>query len=269
MVRNGYILRDSEPIPIFDGTGGADSLLGFEPLNSSHVITDWLRFFVDSAVESTLAGNTIAPAPGTPAGDNGANKSADDAPSAARLQWAYRIDTVIVDPLTRLPALVAMDPPPSLLVRNLWGSAAFQLATGQDFERRLIATEKIKAGLIPKYLVTREELPQPNAAGEKQYRFVPVEQGMIQATPLWFYVLAEAHKRIVDRFYSVIFSESDLKLFALTTGAQLEPVGGRILLELFHGLLDSDPDSYRNHPNAQQWKSQLKHLRMWDIVTTP
>jgi hypothetical protein len=72
------------------------------------------------------------PAPGTPAGNEGKNDAPDDFPGAPRLQFAYRIDTSVSNPLASLPASVADDPPPSLIVRNLWRGAAFQLPSGQE-----------------------------------------------------------------------------------------------------------------------------------------
>ena len=48
--------------------------------------------------------------------------------------------------------------------------------------------------------------------------------GLQHRTPLWFYVLKEAE--------------------VLTGGQHLGPVGGRIVAEVFHGLIEGDPSSY-------------------------
>ncbi|GEK20433.1 peroxidase family protein [Cellulomonas xylanilytica] len=48
--------------------------------------------------------------------------------------------------------------------------------------------------------------------------------GLHKRTPLWFYVLREADVR--------------------ADGQHLGPVGGRIVAEVFHGLIDGDPSSY-------------------------
>ena len=48
--------------------------------------------------------------------------------------------------------------------------------------------------------------------------------GLHQRTPLWFYVLREAE--------------------VAADGEHLGPVGGRIVAEVFHGLIDGDPSSY-------------------------
>ncbi|MCA1688211.1 MAG: hypothetical protein LC714_06405 [Actinobacteria bacterium] len=50
--------------------------------------------------------------------------------------------------------------------------------------------------------------------------------GWVGETPLWYYVLKEAEVR--------------------AEGEHLGPVGGRIVAEVLLGLLDVDPDSYRN-----------------------
>jgi hypothetical protein len=54
----------------------------------------------------------------------------------------------------------------------------------------------------------------------------PIYPPFVASTPLWFYVLREA----------------DL----MGGGAHLGPVGGRIVAEVFLGLLRADPDSYLN-----------------------
>jgi hypothetical protein len=176
------------------------------------------------------------------------------------LQFAYRIDTSIVNPLASLPAAISSDPPPSLVVRNLWRGAAFELPFGQDFE------EVLHVYLDKKYLVVRSQLAATAANGDKQYQFVPIDPPLQASTPLWFYILAEAQRRVVDQFGSAVFSETDLKQFASKTGTQLGPVGGRIVLEVFQGLLDSDSESYRNHSDAANWNSDPGPFRVWNLI---
>src|SRR6201999_1550003 len=48
-----------------------------------------------------------------------------------RLQFAYRIDTALVDPLKNLPSSVADNPPPSLALRNLQRGREMKLPSGQ------------------------------------------------------------------------------------------------------------------------------------------
>ncbi|MGD0307481.1 MAG: peroxidase, partial [Candidatus Acidiferrales bacterium] len=51
-------------------------------------------------------------------------------------------------------------------------------------------------------------------------------------TPLWYYILREA--------------------YALAGGHRLGPVGGEIVAEVFVGLMDADPMSYRHA--ATEWR---------------
>ncbi|MFN8062947.1 MAG: hypothetical protein U0Q12_27595 [Vicinamibacterales bacterium] len=52
----------------------------------------------------------------------------------------------------------------------------------------------------------------------------------MQSTPLWYYVLAEAE--------------------AFEQGTRLGPVGGRLVAEVFIGLLESDSESFLNADSA-------------------
>ena len=257
MVRNGYSLQGDRLFPIFDGAMDDTSLIGFQPLPPIHVIKDWRRFFPDSTIESAADGNTLSPAPGTRAGANGSNDGADDAVGTPRLQFAYRIDTSVANPLASLPAAVAADPPPSLIVRNLWRGAAFELPSGQDFERKLGVT------IDPKHLAVRTQRAD---RADKTFQYVDVDQAFKVLTPLWFYILAEAQGTVIDKFGHDEFTEDELKASARDTATQLGRVGGRIVLEVFQGLLDSDDDSYRNHPDAASWQPLVTKFRVWDVL---
>jgi hypothetical protein len=57
-----------------------------------------------------------------------------------------------------------------------------------------------------------------------------VHPRFVRSTPLWYYVLREAE--------------------VFTNGSYLGPVGGRIVGEVFVGLLKADPDSYLNRQPA-------------------
>ena len=82
-------------------------------------------------------------------------------------------------------------------------------------------------------------------------------------TPLWFYVLAEAQAPLVDALWtsnqddqlSAGFSE-DKYLDPATNHCQLGWVGGRILGEVFYGILDSDPTSIFGE-KARGWQPML------------
>ena len=251
MVRNGYVLRDKVAVRIFDDL--EDSLLGFEPLSRRHVIQDWRRFFPVSSQEGD--GSVFVPGDGPTD-----NSSADDAPGQPRLQWAYKLDPSVVNPLANLPPQVAGDPPPSLIVRNLWRGASdgFRLASGQT-----VATKLGVRPLGEQELMVRQQFAGPN--GEKLFRFMPIAAELVNHTPLWFYILAEAQVPQLGPLGAGDISEADLRS-SRGCKTQLGPVGGRILLEVFHGLLDSDVDSYRNHSDAVGWKPLVAKLRMWDLL---
>jgi len=73
--------------------------------------------------------------------------------------------------------------------------------------------------------------------------------GWAAETPLWYYVFKEAEVR--------------------AAGEHLGPVGGRIVAEVLLGLLEADPDSYKNAEPG--WRpelpfSRLGHFSMADLV---
>jgi hypothetical protein len=161
-----------------------------------------------------------------------------------------------VDPLANLPPMVAGDPPPSLIVRNLWRGAAFQLPSGQAVAQAIGAAKLPDDRLVVRVQVQDEP---------KMFQFQPIDAKFVQKTPLWFYVLAEAQANQVPLLGMGQLSEDDLR-GAGACSTQLGAVGGRILLEVFHGLLDSDAESVRNHPAAVGWKPLVAKFRMWDVL---
>ena len=71
--------------------------------------------------------------------------------------------------------------------------------------------------------------------------------GFDSATPLWFYIL----------------KESELKV----EGKALGPVGGRIVAEVFIGLLQGDPTSYlRQNPNWKPTLGRGRDFKMADLL---
>lgn len=232
MVRTGYKLNNVHtPQKIFTPGEGDNSLVGFGPLPKDHWI-DWKRFFPE--------GNEF------PAGGKRPQKNDDD--SDTRLQWAYRIDTSLVDPLASLPTSVGGGR--SLADLNLRRGNLFRLVSGQT-----VANALGVASLEEKYLVMR------NAPGGK-FGFTSIPERMLADTPLWFYVLAEAQRPLVDMWQKkcqdagqqdgVVLEDDDLLEGLIESGgerhkapvSQLGPVGGMILMETFFGLLLADIDSY-------------------------
>ena len=247
MVRTGYKLNaDHQPQKIFTPDLSSNSLMGFGKLPADHWI-EWKRFFPK--------GNTFPAKHPGPAQNNNA---ADD-----RLQWAYRIDAALVDPLKVLP--IAIGNGDSLADLNLRRGDIFGLACGQTVAQRLG-----QAPLVDKYLVVRDV-----NSGPYGYQSIPAE--LKAATPLWYYVLAEAQRGLVDLWLeknggqpgSRKLDDGDL-LFGLPDDlslpdlpqdakeedtrkrsgrapiAQLGPVGGMILMETLFGLLLADGESFMN-----------------------
>ncbi len=245
MVRTGYRLNRDFKAFIFDGKPLNDSsLVGFQPLPAHHVIDDWRRFFVDDTLPPGFRPDRNSP-------------PAEDDNPAVRLQWAYKIDPSLVLPLQNLPPPVANG---SLAALNLLRGnlPAFRIATGQTFAQALG-----EPPLDAKYLVTRQ------ARGDS-FTFAPIDAAFATATPLWFYVLAEAQRPTVD-FWIDVKQRADLGgddfLAGPASGSQLGPVGGRILMEVFNGLVDEDPRSFRNSADAAGWQPMVgPKFTFWHLL---
>jgi hypothetical protein len=253
-VRTGYRLNGTKGkaggtrINIFpsseDTSAPTDSLLGFDPLPKEHVIDDWARFFSSQPWNEVPSDNTgpVSDQPGD---------------GAVRLQYAYKIDPTIVDPLGVLPKPIAGAGPtaqakaqiapdklpdpgrPSLALLNLLRGNAYRIHGGQDYANILKSKGKPVPPLDKKYLVTR----QPD--GDGKFKFVRIDPVFDNDTPLWFYILAEAQAPLVDALTGT-FDEDKL-----LHGR----VGGRIVAEVFYGLLDSDPESFVHAPST--WTPKL------------
>ena len=119
MIRPGYRLNDAVLLPIFplpvgQAPGFGEGLTGFRRLISNWAI-DWGRFIdIDQRDYGALK-----PATNPPNTDE--QVRVDKVANFRRLQFAYRLDTALVDPLGRLPAPVVgeHDPRKSLALRNL------------------------------------------------------------------------------------------------------------------------------------------------------
>ena len=255
MVRNGYRLNDADEgvFHIFasDGDKPDDSLVGFEPLPPTHVINKWSRFYPRPSIAET---------------EPGSRPSKNDVEGRNRLQFAYKIDTSVVDPLAHLPPSVAGGNGQSLILRNLQRGAIFKLACGEAVARKLGVDP-----LPPEHIVVRHE---KNPVGDKKhFDLLPtskIHDELVGNTPLWFYILSEAQQAFTKK---VLFDQKQDDFdedYLLNTpegqGAQLGPVGGRIVLEVFHALLENDDESYRRAADAQKWTPLIKAFRMWDLV---
>lgn len=264
-VRTGYRLNahPDNRFSIFPASSDAtvnasvESLLGFDPLTNNQIIDNWARFFPDS-----LPG-TLPTEPRTaPAGD---------VPNpAVRLQFAYKIDPTLVDPLGVLPrqqvageetaqqaeAAIAPRvlplfpaPPatsvtpsrPSLALLNLLRGDSYRIQSGQSFSRALQGKGFPAQTLEHRHLAIR----RPVSGHDGKFKFVPIAAEFLDDTPLWFYVLAEAQTPLVEHFKQREFDEAEM-LNGVGAVTQLGWVGGRIVAEVFYGLLDSDEESFVN-----------------------
>jgi hypothetical protein len=248
MVRPGYRLNDDDKtlLPIFPippntlpdiPQGIADGLTGFDKMKKERGI-DWARF-IDTEIRSF---GTETEPPDLP-----------DAATKKRLQFAYRIDTSVVTPLSVLPSAIVSDPPPSLPQRNLIRSFELGLPSGQEVARAMGVTPMPDDAII-----IGKAVEQPNNTGDDPDQKGTVAQLIAKGDlpnvfagkcPLWTYILAEA------------FSHPDKVNIPATenkqiTTPQLGPVGGRIVAEVFLGMMFGDNDSFLcRHPN---WEPTIK-----------
>jgi hypothetical protein len=215
MIRPGYRLNDNDftLLPIFPvpSQGLNEGLTGFRAL-LPHWAIDWGRF-IDIDTRSRGDETTTNPA----------NKK--------RLQFAYRIDTSLVDPLSMLPPAVATDPS-SLAQRNLIRSFELELPSGQDVARAMkVLPLKDSEIMIGKAI----DSPGPgDVLGTIDT--IPALAAFKGKCPLWTYILAEAARNQTKIKIPVT---EDVSI----TTPQLGPVGGRIVAEVFLGLMFGDPDS--------------------------
>ena len=151
--------------------------------------------------------------------------------SAERIQPAYKIDTSLVNPLSNLPAPITGEKPPSLAELNLRRGLKLQLPSGQSVAKAMGQTP------IPDELLRVGKANTDGMGDGKQNKgtnapITDISPAFANNAPLWFYILAEAQQQFVD---------NDTKI-------HLGPVGGRIVGEVFVGLLYGDSTSVFNHP---------------------
>jgi Animal haem peroxidase len=270
-VRFGYRLNTETSLSIFAPSDDPtqDSLLGFDPLPNSHVIDDWGRFFPSTDY-------TIVP---VSLGDDPLTKKDKDgneiliANPEVRLQFAYKIDPTLVDPLTVLPPSVLPTSPnregalgevndevksdplsqplpnpgrPSLALLNLLRGNSYKVQGGQSIANLLKSKSFPVVPLDSKYLVTRQTIKNEKGEPTGDSKFVKINSELHSDTPLWFYILAEAQQPVVDALHvqpDEPFKDERL-LESEVARTQMGWVGGRIVAEVFYGLMDSDKDSY-------------------------
>jgi Animal haem peroxidase len=219
MIRPGYRLNDNDftLLPIFPvpSQGLPEGLTGFRAL-LPHFGIDWGRF-IDIDLRA-------------PGDENPANPD-----SKRRLQFAYRIDTSVVNPVSMLPKSVAPDPPPSLPQRNLIRSFELKLPSGQDVARAMHVT-----ALRDDEIVIGKAVDTPGPGDVLgTIDSIPELSVFKGKCPLWTYILAEAAR---NRETVPIPVQGG----GTATTPRLGPVGGRIVAEVFLGLMFGDGDSMLN-----------------------
>ncbi|MFA5983668.1 MAG: peroxidase family protein [Methylococcaceae bacterium] len=269
-VRTGYRMNyvPTNRFDIFPASGdptdlaGSESLLGFDPVPSTQVIDHWGRFFPDQAHDINFE----------PQEDR--SQAADRTPDGnVRLQFAYKLDPTLVDPLAVLPrkevageqttqqaaAAIAPEtlpdkvgepPRPSLALLNLLRGNTYLIQGGQA-----IANVLIEKGLPCKILQKKHMVIRQPSEKSGDFKFLPIEPELVEDTPLWFYILAEAQAPLVEHFGDKDFNETKM-LTGIGAKTQLGWVGGRIVAEVFYGLLDADMQSYVNAA-PETWEPML------------
>ncbi len=219
MVRPGYRLNDhaNNLLPIFNTPdskkhGFKDDLSGFRKMVPGRAI-DWGRFIdVDTR----------------PYGVADAKNNPDN---KKRLQFAYRIDTSVVFALSNLPLPVAGAPPVSLPLRNLIRGWRLGLPSGQHVAHAMGVTPMADKDIRIGKGVDKQDHADPAIVSID--KISPV---FVNNCPLWTYILAEAMNHQVKVQIPV------RNPIPITT-PQLGPVGGRIVAEVFLGLMFGDNHS--------------------------
>ena len=206
MIRPGYRLNDAVLLPIFPVLPDfPEGLTGFRAMNPAWGI-DWGRMI-----------------------DIDLRKNDGPADKQKRLQFAYRLDTSLVNPLSNLPASVASHPA-SLAQRNLERGWRLGLPSGQSVARAMRVRPLRDDQILIGKAEDKPDAPLGSIAS------LPELKAFANNCPLWTYVLAEAmnHRESVK----IPVSEGG----SINT-PRLGPVGGRIVAEVFLGLLFGDPNS--------------------------
>lgn len=264
--RANIFINNKDQSPEFNNDP-ANSLVGFDPLPANHVIDDWARFFPVSDPR---------PGHGWPSNTGPGANFGDGGDGTLRLQFAYKLDTTLVDPLAELPSKIApmsdvpptvgaeFTPPtvtmPSLALLNLLRGSRYLVQSGQAFAADLPECDRLPCDLLRvRKLVTDADghftflhiSDLADAAGHA------IGTAFNDDTPLWFYILAEAQWPIARMWKERNADLTENDLLGLDSsgqpgtgdgpppaaGTQLGPVGGRMVAEVFYGLMDSDLES--------------------------
>lgn len=155
-------------------------------------------------------------------------------PPDKRINFAKRIDTLLVNPLNQLPAgafagreqnVPVDDIQRNLAFRNLTRANMVRLASGQQMAdmfgvKPLTAAEILTGDGTGANLTAEDRLNQAQ------------QDALVASTPLWFYILREAE----------------------LNGGKLGAVGGRIVVEVFHRAMEVSTYSIVRDP---YWRPQF------------
>ncbi|MBS1725690.1 MAG: heme peroxidase [Armatimonadetes bacterium] len=221
MVRPGYRLNEDDAtlLPIFNRMDPNGGLNSFDAFKSSWAI-DWHRFLEMDHRHQT---------------------------ETDRVQYAYKIDTSMVDPLKDLPGSVVGDdvmdgaPVLNLAFRNLLRGQQMGLPSGESVALAMgLVPMQSEDVLIGKALEHPDEVDQPAMITDISANF----EGK---TPLWVYILAEAAKSL-----------------RVHGQARLGPVGAQIVAEVFIGLLHGDPTSFLSVD--PRWQPEIGKGARFDLA---
>ena len=238
MVRPDYRLSSADlgdtdgRLDIFRPSSLGEALNGFRTIPESLGI-DWNLFF-----------------------ETGGRRLADNATGRNRIQPAYKIDSSLVSPLSRLPEFSDAEgnPRPPLAVnrlalRNLKRGMMLLLPSGQAVARELglpvLADSDLRIGKADaEHFGPNPEEPVPCITDGNR-------TSMQDSAPLWFYTLAEARyqwEQEATARLAAAGNVSDEQREAIINGThtRLGPVGGRIVAETLIGLVLADPRSLLN-----------------------
>jgi hypothetical protein len=157
----------------------------------------------------------------------------DSQRTVGKPQASYKLDNSLVFPLSLLPLPDTGSGPASLAKRNLLRSMQLGLPSGQDVARRM--------GLTP---LRDDQILIGKATGDPAdtVAITAVAPGFASKAPLWTYVLAEAT--------ASAFKVHDGKIDGPQIAPmRLGPVGGRIVTEVFVGLMAIDRSSILYNPS--------------------
>jgi hypothetical protein len=150
--------------------------------------------------------------------------------SEQRIQPAYKIDTSLVNPLHNLPKPISPEKNPSLARLNLLRGLKLKLPSGQSVAKAMglepIPDSKLRVGKA-----NEDGLGNGKKKGSNPL-ITDISPNFADNAPLWYYVLADAQQEFQNN----------------GTPLRLGPVGGRIVGEVFAGLMFGDAGSVLNHP---------------------